>query len=327
MIRNRLRAALLTLVLPVVGLAQGPSRLVADTLSHDFGQVRPDDKISHRFKVTNTGDSPMALVRVNAACGCTTTVVGKTLLAPGEGTELLATLGVAGMKGPVVKTFDLVTDDPGQKPLTFTLAADVLPDYEIATARADFLDLARADRRKASLKVKSLTGRPMYVVDAELSDAPWLGVGTRTVGNDLFLDLNLVARNIPPGKTSGTDTITLHVQNPRPATLQFLVGWSVQLPVVVSPERLAWNEDAGSLHQAELTVNGRGNRAVRILSARTTNPFLAVQGLSPKAQARHKLVVTLDAKAPAGTYDEKVLLTLDAPGKPEVGIRVTAVLR
>ena len=101
------------------------------------------------------------------------------------------------------------------------MAGAVDPEAE----QISFLHLTRRDRKRASVKFTSLTGRSIEVVDVDLSDAPWLGVATREKGAVLWVDLDLLARRLPKDRLSGTDTIALHVQNPWPSVVRLSVHW------------------------------------------------------------------------------------------------------
>lgn len=39
---------------------------------HDFGEVKKETLVTTKFKVTNTGESPLIIENVSASCGCTT---------------------------------------------------------------------------------------------------------------------------------------------------------------------------------------------------------------------------------------------------------------
>ncbi len=313
---------LLLAAVPVTCLAQ--QRLALDAERHDFGRIRAGAKVAHRFRITNAGDAPLRILRVNASCGCTSTVVGRDTLGPGEGTELEVVLDASGYRGPLKKFIELVTDDPAGASRTLAVEADVLAEVIPATQEIAFRDLARKDRRKRSVKLTSGTGEPIAVLDAELSEAPWLGVATRPVGKDVYVDLDLLARNLPPGKESGTDTIALRVANPNPSVVNLRVTWEKLAPVIAEPPRVALAEPAGRDVPCDVTLRSRDGRPFRILSARSTHPLIRVPDL-PGAAPRQKLRFVVGGALPAGNWEEQVILALE--GGRELTIRFSMVLR
>jgi len=151
--------------------------------------------------------------------------VGQGTLAPGESTELEVTFSAAGHPGQNLKSVAVVSNDPAQPVQTLSFESEVMQDVEPAVQEVSFENLVHKDRRKASVKLTSETGLPIHVVKADLSDAPWLGVATREEGDDVYVDLYLLARLLPPGKPSGADTISLHLVNPNPSVVQLRILW------------------------------------------------------------------------------------------------------
>ncbi len=103
----------------------------AITIDHkffDFGKIRHDQTVSHGFEVSNTGKATLHIKEVKAICGCTSTVVGKMDLAPGESTIIEAEFTPEkDFSGAVRKAILVVCDDPAHSKLTLRFAADVLP--------------------------------------------------------------------------------------------------------------------------------------------------------------------------------------------------------
>ena len=62
-----------------------------DKDSYDFGKITDGDKVTHVFKFTNTGKTPLIIQSATATCGCTTPEYPKTPIAPGEDGEIKVT--------------------------------------------------------------------------------------------------------------------------------------------------------------------------------------------------------------------------------------------
>ena len=324
-----MRVALLVAAAALVCLAQPAEqpRLTLETRQHDFGQLPPDARVTRRFQLSNTGTAPLLISKLTPSCGCTSTVVGRSTVLPGESTQLEVTFNAIGQRGATRKSLQVTSNDPIEPVQTLTFDADVLAEVRLATDEVFFGALTGKDRRKASLKVATGTGQPISLTDVDLSEAPWLGVATRMDGPDLWVDFELLARRLPPGQGSGTDTVALHVMNPRASVVQLKVRWEKRPPLVAKPERVVWAQAAGQALTATVQLQEREHKAFRILSARSTHPDLQVGPLPGKAALRQALTLVLAASAKAGEYNEKVILTLDGPGHPEFEFRVAASLR
>jgi hypothetical protein len=99
-----------------------------DQTFFDFGKIPHGYKVFHRFKVSNTGKSTLHLTEVKANCGCTSTVVGKMNLEPGESTEIEAAFTPEDdFIGPVRKAIVVSSNAPAHPKLTLHFGADILP--------------------------------------------------------------------------------------------------------------------------------------------------------------------------------------------------------
>jgi hypothetical protein len=306
-------------------LAQTP-RISADALAWNFGKLSQGDQAYHAFILTNEGSGPLRILELNPSCGCTSAIAGKRELAPGERTEIRVTLHAQGLKGKVAKGVDVVSDDPVTPHLNLALQAEVESDVLVASDTLTFLDLGPRDHLKASLKLESGTPHPIYVADADLSEAPWLGVATRTVGKDLLVDFELMASKLPPAQAAGEDTVVLHLLNPNPSQVTLRVHWEKRRPVTATPAVIAWRRKAGQELIATVEVRDRKRRPFKILSALTTSSLLVVPDLPRKAAPVQKIRIVMSVRAQARTYQEKVILSLDLPDQPLLEIRVAADL-
>ncbi len=95
----------------------------------DFGKIHHGQTVVHGFKVSNTGQATLHIKEVHANCGCTTTLIGKMELAPGESTEIDAEFTPdKEFTGDVRKNIMVLSDAPIHSRLILRFAADVLPD-------------------------------------------------------------------------------------------------------------------------------------------------------------------------------------------------------
>ena len=82
-------------ILFVFPLITSASFLDASTLVWDQTEVRiemwPDEEeVRASFKVTNEGEKVVRIARVESNCGCTSTILNKKILPPGESAEIVA---------------------------------------------------------------------------------------------------------------------------------------------------------------------------------------------------------------------------------------------
>lgn len=72
--------------------------------THSFGNIKEaDGPVSHEFVVTNDGDAPLIIKSARASCGCTTPVVPKAPIRPGEKGVIKVTYDPLGRPGEFEK--------------------------------------------------------------------------------------------------------------------------------------------------------------------------------------------------------------------------------
>lgn len=99
-----------------------------DQMSFDFGRIAAEKAVAHTFIVVNTGKATLHIEDVKAICGCTSTLVGKKDLEPGESTEIQATYTPEkGFSGLARKTIVVTSNDPAHSKLTLRISAAVAP--------------------------------------------------------------------------------------------------------------------------------------------------------------------------------------------------------
>ncbi|RHJ86570.1 DUF1573 domain-containing protein [Parabacteroides sp. AM08-6] len=100
-------------ILLATGMASAEKKAVisAKETSYDFGTIKEaDGKVSHTFKIENTGDKPLVITRVIASCGCTTPEWTKEPIAPGKTGEITITYNPKGRVAPFTKTVSVYSN-------------------------------------------------------------------------------------------------------------------------------------------------------------------------------------------------------------------------
>ncbi|GLB53707.1 hypothetical protein NBRC110019_27480 [Neptunitalea chrysea] len=72
----------------------------------DFGHIQKNEKQTHTFKFTNTGDVPLIVSKVKSSCGCTIPEKPTEAIQPGKEGEIKVTYNGSG-KGQVSKTITI----------------------------------------------------------------------------------------------------------------------------------------------------------------------------------------------------------------------------
>lgn len=122
-----MRLVLLALLtVPLAATAASQPRLTFEAEAHDFGRIVEGDGAARTtFRFTNTGDAPLRLTRVEAACGCTTPRWTDGEVAPGGDGVVEVAYDPAGRPGPFDKT--ILVDAEGVAPVVLRVEGVVEP--------------------------------------------------------------------------------------------------------------------------------------------------------------------------------------------------------
>jgi hypothetical protein len=85
----------------------------ADTLK-TIGTVKRGDTITVVFPYTNTGNKPLVVLNVEAACGCTVPSFNKAPLAPGKSSEIIAKFNTANQYAEIRKYVKVTANTRGK---------------------------------------------------------------------------------------------------------------------------------------------------------------------------------------------------------------------
>lgn len=95
--------------------------------SHNFGNIsEKGGRVSHDFKVVNTGDKPLVFISASAACGCTKPQVPKQPVAPGDTAVVKVSYDPYGRPGEFNKTVTVKTNAKPSK-LKLRIQGTVIP--------------------------------------------------------------------------------------------------------------------------------------------------------------------------------------------------------
>ncbi|MFO8001162.1 MAG: DUF1573 domain-containing protein [Marinilabilia sp.] len=105
-------------------MANAPEIEVDDRV-FDFGGIKQGEKVSHAFKLSNTGKSDLVLRKIRASCGCTAIEPEETVIPPGESTKVVAEFDARGMSGRQNKSVTIYSNDPHKSKLLLRLTGTV----------------------------------------------------------------------------------------------------------------------------------------------------------------------------------------------------------
>ncbi len=205
-----LASALIVLVSGGFGLAcasyirtrnvRPPSGLVAVVNEVDLGAMAPSSTEEAVFQLRNPGATPVRIERVVSSCGCTSTVLGKTLLEAGEGTEILARFTGKTQLGRFTVVLNVVTDLPDAPLVSLRIRGEVVPPEVVLEPATVNLGVIRpGSHHTVRLTLKN---RSKHAIDVVFESAenvvlkPWVD-RTLLPGQTCVLAAQVAAPQVP----------------------------------------------------------------------------------------------------------------------------------
>ncbi|MGQ9649285.1 MAG: DUF1573 domain-containing protein [Phycisphaerae bacterium] len=116
----------------------GP-KLRCDEMTFDFGETWSGTVVEHAYAIHNDGKSPLELLNVKTACGCTVADYDKVIAPGGQGkVTVKLTLGKAVQPQPVSRSVQVESNDPANKVIPLTIKGKVKPRIALEPPNAVF---------------------------------------------------------------------------------------------------------------------------------------------------------------------------------------------
>lgn len=116
----KMKAIFSLLVLMIVGVTYGQSKLDFEVKDHDFGEIEEmGGPAEFTFNFVNNGDEPIRITHVKASCGCTTPGWSKEEIMPGDSGFVKAKYNPRNRPGRFRKSLRITTSDASSNQVVY----------------------------------------------------------------------------------------------------------------------------------------------------------------------------------------------------------------
>jgi Protein of unknown function (DUF1573) len=158
----------------VPGLSTAAPKLEISTNTWDFGEIYQWTNPSFNVGIINSGDEPLKITDVKAACGCTATFLSSKVINPGDKGFLKIDLASYAMTGKILKLVRLATNDPAAPQVDITIRGFVKDDKAaVGELDKDYVDLgvvAPYETRNIAVVIKNHGNIDLDIGNIELPD-------------------------------------------------------------------------------------------------------------------------------------------------------------
>ncbi len=305
-----------------VPVQQAPQIIPVELRSHDFGTVARSAKTEHRFPITNIYKQPMQISSVRASCGCTTPIIEKQVLQPGETGAILARFNTGTHTGQKRATLTVSITAPVFTELQLNVQGYIRSDIVFNPVEVNFgtvaegagksLDVDLAYAGRSDWKVLGITAAEPFL-------KPSISEVSRKNGQVSYKISVQLLGNAPAGNLQ--TQLTLQTNDNRLTKVPLAVSANVQANLEVSPQQLALGEiKPGESVEQRFVV--RGVKPFRILEIQAED--MEVQ-FEPAEEAKAVHLVTLRIKPdPAkGKGASMLVFKTDLPDDLSVNTKLT----
>lgn len=299
--------------------AQGISADWADTAfpikNHNFGTVAVAAKTEFRFPVYNQFSTPMHLQSVRASCGCTTPIIEKNVIQPGESATILARFNTGTFRGKKGATLTVVMTQPFYSEVRLKVDGYIRSDMVFHPGSLEFGKVDQGTSRSLSTRILYAGRSDWQVVDVQ-SNKSWLEpVVKESVrsGGRVEYELSVNVREDAPEGYFQDEIVVVTNDRSMPRVPLRIAG-QVESALSISPQAIALGSiKPGETSLKKLVIRGREPFTIASIDC----PGWKVEAdVSPVAKSMH--IVTAKFTPIGATGDQTSTIQVSTGGDSSV---------
>jgi copper(I)-binding protein len=163
----RLLLSITLAILLLTGTAFATPVIKVEHPVHNFGTITQGNKLDHTFIIRNSGDSPLKIVNIRPACGCTAANATVPLVSPGKSSEVKVTFNSANFFGTVTKTIAVETNDPKTPVYTLTLTGTVAEEIAVNPKQLNLGQVKAGNTKSVSLTLENRGAKTIRIISVK----------------------------------------------------------------------------------------------------------------------------------------------------------------
>jgi len=164
-------AAAVAGLLPLPAQEKG-AKIVFESTTKDFGKVSEGAVLKHIFRFTNQGNETLEIVRVDSSCGCTSALLSKNKIGPGNSGEIEVVIATKDLPpSELSKTVSVMSTDRKQPNVVLTLTAVVEPEFVISEPSIYFGNVPRGHEVTKEILITIPPNKSHKLLEASSTDA------------------------------------------------------------------------------------------------------------------------------------------------------------
>lgn len=292
--------------------------------SHDFGTVARAAKTEHTFTFKNETNSTIRISNVRASCGCTTPIVPKQVINPGETGEIIARFNTGSFLGQRGATLTVVFTQPTYREVTLRVDGYVRRDIVCNPGAIEFDKAQLGEKVRREIDIQ-YAGKPDWKIEAvECKNENIQFELNETRRDSGRVGYKLVAEWEPGVEGYLQDEVTLRTNDRSRPTIPLAVGGQAASAIQVSPQALFLG-DVASTGNAQKTLIVRSAEEFRITEIVCEDKRFDFK-YSEDAKKLHTIQMSFDPTGIVGEVDGLVKVITDVNANAAVEIQVSGTV-
>lgn len=300
----------------------GPKLVCAESDYH-FGKVLEGTLVKHIFSVSNAGNENLVITRVQPGCHCTTAGDWTHTVAPGQTGTIAIQLNSSGMRGDVVRTIAVTSNDKNAPQQTLYMRGSVWKAVEVSPQFA-YLNIMpdAVSNASTTIHITSQVDEPLTLSQPRSSN-PSFQAELKTIRPGKEYEMVVTAHSpLMPGNNSGTISVTTSLTNMPQINVTTVA--MLQPAVSLTPAQVILPNQFIRQYTNTITLSANSSKPLNILDASYCCDKNVTVQVQPMSSGRVYHVVTV---FPAGFHlgtnqQTQITIKTDNPGNPLVIVPV-----
>ena len=294
-------------------------------LSKDFGSVPRGPTLTHNFHIVNNTKSDVNISNVRVSCGCTSTVLEKSYLKPGEETNLIARMDTNRFLGTRTVTIFVQFDQPRLEEVRLWVQANSRNDFAVKPDVLAFGTVKRGTAPTASADVVFYGSSTTKIVDVR-GESNYMKPTFAEVKREGYEVVYRVSVTMSDKTPVGKWYSDIWVKTDNAAMAQIRVPMTVEIEssLHLSPDVVA----VGQLKigaESERRVILRGVKPFKITEFGGVDSEVSVHDSATEGKAVHVLSVKVKP-GKAGDFSRTVKVKTDLDTDGTIELQINAVV-
>jgi hypothetical protein len=296
----------------------GRASVMAVQSLYDFGTVLNGAQVKHVFKLKSVGTAPLIIGGVQTSCGCTVAKPTRSIVQPGDETDIAALFDTRTDRGPSSRIITVFTNDPKHEQLQLTMKGDVKVQVDASPSPVAFDKVKHGAEESRQVLITDAMNDKNFSVGPITNSNPNLKVTERPRGDGksgAALTITLL-KTMPAGPFSDT----VKVANSR-VPIEIVVFGTVLGDLDVTPAQVSFGivpHRSGAERMVRLTNSGP--HAVKITGLSSTNIAVTAVAEPIKPGQDYKITLQLRPNTPDGALRGMLAIKTDDPSQQTVQV-------